>query len=233
MPVPVYVRGSRKRRLLSLGVALTALAIVSALTGEVARAQSASSTATEADVAAEGAFQRCMPAYNAGDNLKLAACARELADKGNAFAQFMLGLFYVNGEGGLAPDPKQGAAWLRKSADQGYPAAEYNLGALYWHGKGVPRDLHLSNVWMQKAADSGDPDAQKWLKSQSANRATPRSQPAKSFGDLSPDELTELNRRQFNESWGKPLEVIQGMMKRMCEQRGEADCSRFTQRFQR
>jgi hypothetical protein len=38
------------------------------------------------------------------------------------------------------------------------------IGIMYAQGCGVPRDLATAAVWIQKAADAGDKDAQEWLK---------------------------------------------------------------------
>ena len=62
------------------------------------------------------------------------------AEKGDAGAQYNLGLMYEQGYG-VAPDPRQAAAWFEKAAERGEVNAQYRLGSLYYHGQGVPRDL--------------------------------------------------------------------------------------------
>ena len=49
------------------------------------------------------------------------------------------------------------------AADRGNVDAAYNLALLFADGHGVPRDLGEARRWMQKVADTGDPDAKKWL----------------------------------------------------------------------
>ena len=48
----------------------------------------------------------------------------------------------------------------KASADEGDPRAQELLGELYQYGKGVPVDMNQSIYWYQKAAYSGDQDAQ-------------------------------------------------------------------------
>ena len=41
------------------------------------------------------------------------------ARKGEASAQYLLGMYYVKGAGGLPKDFKQAAVWLAKAGDEG------------------------------------------------------------------------------------------------------------------
>ena len=84
--------------------------------------------------------------------------------KGDASAQFNLGLmYYANGED-VQQDYKQAFYWFQKAAHQGNAKAQYNLGAFYINGYGVPKDIRQGVYWLQKAANQGDQDAQKILK---------------------------------------------------------------------
>ncbi len=76
------------------------------------------------------------------------------AKKGNAEAQFDLGLMYDLGKGVLQ-DYKEAALWYRLSADQGAAAAQYNLGVLYDKGRGVLQDYKEAVKWYTLAADQG------------------------------------------------------------------------------
>ena len=55
--------------------------------------------------------------------------------------------------------------WYQLGAKQGNIDAEYNLALLYAQGQGVAPDLGQARQWMQKAAETGDPEARKWLAS--------------------------------------------------------------------
>ena len=53
-----------------------------------------------------------------------------LAQQGNSYAPFYLGLMYYNGEG-VTQDYKQAVKWWRKAAEQGDASAQYSLGLMY------------------------------------------------------------------------------------------------------
>jgi uncharacterized protein len=107
-------------------------------------------------VCAGADFKTGLNAYDRGD---FGGAFREwlpVAQRGDANAQFNIGLLYANGKG-VRKDPKQAADWYRKAAEQGVGAAEYNLGVMYANGDGVPRDVHEAVKWLQRASDHGIP----------------------------------------------------------------------------
>ena len=79
---------------------------------------------------------------------------KEQAEKGDAIAQYNLGLCYANGIG-VSKDKVEASVWYRKSAEQGHDLAQNNLGALYFNGDGVPRDPINANFWYKKSAEQG------------------------------------------------------------------------------
>lgn len=84
---------------------------------------------------------------------------KELAEKGNAKAQFNLGAMYENAQG-VPANYTEAVKWYGKAAQQGEAAAQYNLGVMHAHGKGVPRNSAEAIKWFRKAADQGDAQAQ-------------------------------------------------------------------------
>ena len=64
---------------------------------------------------------------------------RAAAEKGDAIAQFNLGLCYKNGKGVLEDD-KQAVDWWTQAAEQGVAQAQINLGVCYAVGEGVTQD---------------------------------------------------------------------------------------------
>jgi DamX protein len=53
---------------------------------------------------------------------------------------------------------------LKQEAAKGEPDAEYALGYIYYYGKdGAPQDAQAAKLWIQKAADQGQPQAKKAL----------------------------------------------------------------------
>ena len=81
------------------------------------------------------------------------------AQKGDPYAQHMLGFLYAQGRGVLI-DPAKTVSWWLKAAEQGFAPAQYTLGQLYRRGLGVKRDLAKARTWIGRAADAGYPDAQ-------------------------------------------------------------------------
>ena len=95
-------------------------------------------TSALAALGARAGVDEGLTAYARGD---FAAALQELtpaANGGNANAQFMLGMMYLDGRG-VAQDDAAAARWLRRAADQGHPSAQGRLGqmlAMYaWHGR--------------------------------------------------------------------------------------------------
>ena len=79
---------------------------------------------------------------------------RQLAQQGDAEAQYNLGAMYYSGQG-VRQDYTEAFRWFRKAADQGYAEAQYNLGLMYANGHGVHQDFNLSKEWFGKACDGG------------------------------------------------------------------------------
>ena len=85
---------------------------------------------------------------------------RERADKGDATAQFNLGVAYGTGQG-VPQDYAEAVRWCRKAADQGNAGAQSNLGRMYYYGRGVPPDYAEAYMWANLAASRAGGDDQK------------------------------------------------------------------------
>ena len=83
---------------------------------------------------------------------------RAAADKGEAWAQYNLGIMYANGEG-VPEDDATAVKWYTKAAEQGDAAAQNNLGVMYEDGHGVPQDNVMAYMWWNLAAAQGDGNA--------------------------------------------------------------------------
>ena len=90
---------------------------------------------------------------NSVDGLKV------MAEKGDARAQYHLGLSYFLGQG-VQTNYVESAKWFLKAAEQGYADAEFNLAVLYSKGLGVARDESEALKWRLKVAEQGDIHAQ-------------------------------------------------------------------------
>ena len=79
----------------------------------------------------------------------------ERAQKGDAQAQYTLGLMYVSNRG-YPQNYVQAVKWFRLAADQGDAVAQFNLGVMYDDGQGVPQDDVQAHKWYNLAAAQGD-----------------------------------------------------------------------------
>jgi TPR repeat protein len=86
----------------------------------------------------------------------------DAAAKGDANAQFALGVRYSEGRG-VPKNDARAADFYQKAGERGLEQAQWTLGRLYSTGKGVPKDLAKAFEWFQKAALQGNVDAQKKL----------------------------------------------------------------------
>jgi localization factor PodJL len=78
-----------------------------------------------------------------------------LANAGNAKAELVVGLKYLDGDGVAASEP-DAAKWLERAAEQGMAVAQYRLGTMYERGRGVPADAAKAVHWYQLAAQAGN-----------------------------------------------------------------------------
>ena len=81
------------------------------------------------------------------------------AERGNARAQYNLGLMYYKGNG-VPQDHKTALKWYTLAAEQGYAPAQHNLGLMYDNGQGVPEDDKTAVKWYTVAAEQGNASAQ-------------------------------------------------------------------------
>lgn len=89
---------------------------------------------------------------------------KQYAEKGNAKAQWLLGMCY-DGQGLDTPleDPKQAVYWYKKAVAQGNTDAMCSLGQCYNYGYGVSEDLQEARRLFQKALDLGNKTAKSLL----------------------------------------------------------------------
>ena len=80
------------------------------------------------------------------------------AHRGNAEAQYKLGLCYANGNG-IAADDTIARQWFTKSANADYAPAQVNLCSWMVEGKGGPQDAILGLSYCEKAAKQNYPEA--------------------------------------------------------------------------
>ena len=78
-------------------------------------------------------------------------------------AQVELAKWYRAGLHLLPTDPAQAVAWLKEAAAAEYADALYELGSMLYFGEGVLRDQKNGRLFLEAAADRGDPDAERTL----------------------------------------------------------------------
>ena len=104
-------------------------------------------------------IQDAINAANNGNQKKAISIFENLASKGDAEAQYALGLIYADGEG-VKQDYIKAKEWYTKSANKGFAEAQYNLGGIYFNGKGVKQDYRQAIYWYKKAANQKHAQAQ-------------------------------------------------------------------------
>ena len=75
------------------------------------------------------------------------------AYKGDPEAQFLMGMYYIKGEG-VDSNPEIGVHWLRLSAMQDFRPAQRQLAECYSQGIGVNVNEKAAEYWYQKAEEN-------------------------------------------------------------------------------
>ena len=84
---------------------------------------------------------------------------RVLAGKGDADAQFKVGLMYYLGQG-VVRDYPEALGWFKQAARQNNPYSQYNVGYMYEKGEGTPQDHGEAAHFYRLAAARGNQLAQ-------------------------------------------------------------------------
>ena len=109
--------------------------------------------------AAAQTMEEARAAYARGDHATALRGFRIHAERGDAEAQFILGIMYDDGEG-VPQDYAEAVRWYRRAAEQGHASAQFNLGLRYDNGYGVPQDYAEALRWYRRAAEQGHAGAQ-------------------------------------------------------------------------
>jgi uncharacterized protein len=103
-------------------------------------------------VATAGPFEDAVANYRRGDYATALRLWHSLAEKGDADAQFQLGVMYESGQG-VPPNDADAIKWYRQAAEQDDAVAQFNLGVMYAKG-GSPNHAEAA-LWYRLAADYG------------------------------------------------------------------------------
>ena len=120
----------------------------------VAAMISVGSIAATGSAMASTAFEAGWEAYQQGDFGSALSNWTPLAEKGDARAQFNIGVMYDEGRG-VAQDRNKAMDWWEKAAESGNPHAKHNLGLAYLTGDGVEQNYDLAVSWLGEAAGQG------------------------------------------------------------------------------
>ena len=107
-------------------------------------------------------LQEGLNAYQSGDYAAALKEFRTLAGKGDATAQYHIGVMNELGQG-VPQDYQKAATQYGYAAEGGNAEAQYHLGVLNDLGKGVAQNYKLAADWYRKAADQGHAEAKKNL----------------------------------------------------------------------
>ncbi|WP_425099663.1 tetratricopeptide repeat protein [Tropicibacter sp. S64] len=84
------------------------------------------------------------------------------AARGNAEAQYYLGLLYASGTG-IEQSPQDALNWLLAAGENGYVPAMFELSRAYSRGQGIEPNNEEALRWLTEAATAGHPEAQYYL----------------------------------------------------------------------
>ena len=161
-PETAPAASSRYRTLIGLAIAVVAM-VLGYLAGPVFERRWARPPQTARQSAVEAASTVSRPsAIDHDAQANSLGSLRKLADRGDADAQWQMGVRYHNGEG-VPRDDAQAMQWFMRAAEQGHVIAQATLGAYYWAGRGVPQDLSKSYFWSAIALAQGDENSKSRL----------------------------------------------------------------------
>jgi len=150
------------RTLIGLAIAVIAMAL-GYLAGPIVERRWARSPQTSRQSAVEAASTVSrQSAIDHDAKANSLGSLRSLADRGDADAQWQMGVRYHNGEG-VPRDDAQAMQWFMRAAEQGHVIAQATLGAYYWAGRGVPQDLSKAYFWSAIALAQGDENSKSRL----------------------------------------------------------------------
>src|SRR3981189_2281952 len=175
IPKPAPVARSRLLDLGLLGLAIVVVAMVvgylvgpmieKRISPEASQRSSVKAAEAASTVSGQSATDRSSSDQRLGDRPAQAESLpdlRKLAGRGDADAQWQIGVRYHNGEG-VPRDDAQTMQWFLRAAEQGHATAQATLGAYYWAGRGVPQDLSKAYFWSALALAQGDENSKSRL----------------------------------------------------------------------
>jgi TPR repeat protein len=106
-----------------------------------------------------GALEDGHAAFDAKQYQQAFTLWKPLAEKGDADAQYNLGLLYMNGLG-VEKNDRLALMWFTRAGQQGLADAQYNAGVMFYLGKGVYPSFISAVKWWQLAAEKDHANAE-------------------------------------------------------------------------
>ena len=104
--------------------------------------------------AAAGTLEIGIKAYSHGDHRRAFAVLKPLAQRGNAVAQFNVGLMYDEGKG-VPQSFSHAFKWYARAAENGLIEAQYTVGYFHRWGRGMKQNVVKAHMWLNLAASGG------------------------------------------------------------------------------
>lgn len=112
---------------------------------------------------AHGNGNDAVAAYESRNYREALRLFRPRAERGDAEAQYYLGLMYEKGNG-VSKDQERMRSWYQRAADGGHARAQYKLAIGYAFGLGgLAQSDEDAAKWLQRSAENGYKRAQKNL----------------------------------------------------------------------
>jgi TPR repeat protein len=102
---------------------------------------------------------RGVSAANKGDFATALKEWKQLAEAGEAAAQFNISLLYTNGQG-VPQDLAHALWWSLPAAEQGFAPAQFKLGYMYLHAQGTAQESVFALTWYTLASSAQTPEGE-------------------------------------------------------------------------
>jgi len=149
----IKAASSRSRYFIAGGIALLVVLLGAgmALKRHAADSDVTAQSPLQIGAASHGAHAKLLPSQTMAPQIRLVS----LANRGNADAQLLLGLEYLDGTGAVKNE-SEAAQWISQAAARGDAVAQFWLGTLYANGRGVKTDPSVAMHWYEEAAMQGN-----------------------------------------------------------------------------
>ncbi|MDH5488913.1 MAG: sel1 repeat family protein [Rhodospirillaceae bacterium] len=100
-------------------------------------------------------IKKAQQAMKADDYKSAVRILTPIADEGNTFSEFLLGIILRNGFGGVAKDPELAFKYILKAAEKDHWSAQYSIAGMYAMGSGVEKNPEAALKWAIISAARG------------------------------------------------------------------------------